>query len=508
MDEGRKSCYNPTRLFIKLDKKENVMSVKSRGIMVIMLFFLVACSTRGSQQANQSTEPVAADPAMVALTAAQAHLEEHLGRELEDIEVAYGSAEWVDTSLGCPQDGVQYDEMIISGFQFEMTVDGEMYELHTNTDGSIVVLCSARKEEPASGDVAAQIPVEIEKPLETAQTLLAVVLGVSLDSLELDERSWETVTFPNSGLGCPEPGAEYLETPTEGYSFSFTYQDRVYEIHTDLTGDSGIMCGETVPTGAGETPGAHVPGAIQKPSDKARALLAEVLGMPQDSLVLEGISWEDVTFPSSALGCPQPGTSYLDVETEGYIFMLTHAGVVYQVHTDLAGGFGVLCRGSGDRESEASKSPDAPVDMVFTSYSDETLGLGISYPLGWTVEPGQAEGEVYFGPAGNDPARGMIISDLGSVSGEVDTWLSDYQVALYSSDPTAVQSEERQVVGPNGQSQLYSREIDGVTIMERVTFFAEGYRVLQWGSMAEWATWNDPFLQMLNSLVFTKSVSE
>ena len=80
--------------------------------------------------------------------------------------------------------------------------------------------------------------------------------------------------------------------------------------------------------------------------------------------------------------------------------------------------------------------------------------------------------------------------------------MSEYQINLYNSDPTALQSGERLVVGTGGQSQLFSRTSDGVPLIERVTFYPEGYRVLQWGPETEWETWDDPYLQMLDSLVF------
>ena len=487
------------------------MSVKSRLIVVIALLLLAACSAVRDEGGSPPTEAQPSDPNVVALQAAQAYLAEHLGVELQGIQVAYGPGEWTDTSLGCPQDGIEPEERVVAGFTFEMTVDGTMYELRTDKDGGIVVLCPEKGSEPAPKEADLPPPAEIEKPLEKARTVVSESLGVPLDSVDPGDLVWESVTFPNSGLGCPEPDTAYLEVLTEGFALTFTFQDRAYEVHTDLAGDTAVLCPGGEVAGSGETPttsSGDLPGLLEAPYLIARTALADELGVSPDTLAFEAISWEEATFPSTALGCPEEGLAYAAVEVDGYIFSLTHSGAQYHVHTDLSGTNGVLCRESEHDETAASSSAGESSKMIFTSFGDDTLGFGISYPLGWTVEPAEAEGEVLFRPAGNDPTLGMIISRLNGSAGEAEAWMSEYQITLYSNDPTAIQIEEPHQIGPGGQSQLFSREIEGTTVFERATFFAKGYRVLQWGPMVDRTLWSDPFVQMLNSLVLSGSAGE
>ena len=487
------------------------MSVKSRVIVFVALLLLAACSAVRDEGGSQPTKPPPSDPNVVALEAAQAHLAEHLGKDLQGIQVAYGPGEWTDTSLGCPQDGKEPEERVVTGFTFEMTVDGTMYELHTDGDGVIVVLCPEKGSEPAPKETDLAPPAELEMPLEKVRTILSESMGVPLDSLDPGDLVWESVTFPNSGLGCPEPDTAYLEVLTEGYAFTYTFQGRAYEVHTDLAGDTAVLCPEGEIAGGGETlttSSDDLPDLIEAPYLIARTVLADELGVSPETLTFEVISWEEATFPSSALGCPEEGMAYAAVEVDGYIFSLTHSGTQYRVHTDLSGTNGVQCRESGQGEIAAPPSAGESATMVFTSFGDDTLGFGISYPLGWTVEPAEAEGEVLFRPAGSDPTLGMIVSRLDGKSGEVEGWVSEYQITLYSNDPTAIQIEEPHQIGPGGQSQLYSREIEGTPVFERVTFFAKGYRVLQWAPMVERTMWSDAFVQMLNSLVFSISASE
>ena len=59
-----------------------------------------------------------------------------------------------------------------------------------------------------------------------------------------------------------------------------------------------------------------------------------------------------VTWPNSALGCPQPGMMYLQVITPGYRVRLTCDGREYTMHTD-QGRRAVRCP---DREEDAGST--------------------------------------------------------------------------------------------------------------------------------------------------------
>ena len=48
--------------------------------------------------------------------------------------------EWRDGSLGCPQPGMMYPQVITPGYRFVIEADGERYEYHTDM-GSQVILC-------------------------------------------------------------------------------------------------------------------------------------------------------------------------------------------------------------------------------------------------------------------------------------------------------------------------------------------------------------------------------
>ena len=76
-----------------------------------------------------------------AIQQAQNDLAQKLGLTPDAIRLVSAEAvEWRDTSLGCPQPGMMYAQVITPGFRLLFEVEGERYEYHTDT-GRRVVLC-------------------------------------------------------------------------------------------------------------------------------------------------------------------------------------------------------------------------------------------------------------------------------------------------------------------------------------------------------------------------------
>lgn len=76
-----------------------------------------------------------------ALAAAVADLTEQTGLPPDEIQLASMEAvEWSDASLGCPQEGYMYAQVITPGFLIILEAQGQQYEYHTDRAGN-VVLC-------------------------------------------------------------------------------------------------------------------------------------------------------------------------------------------------------------------------------------------------------------------------------------------------------------------------------------------------------------------------------
>jgi len=130
--------------------------------------------------------------------------------------------------------------------------------------GVVIILmlsaCSPAGETPAPGGSSAEsgagagnptlqpadpvqvTPVEEEvvtpQPLDPAQNALvdqakadlAVRLGVPLDEIELVE--FRLVEWPDSSLGCPQPGMAYKQVPMDGAIIRLRAAGQVYDYHT------------------------------------------------------------------------------------------------------------------------------------------------------------------------------------------------------------------------------------------------------------------------------------
>ena len=99
------------------------------------------------------------------------------------------------------------------------------------------------------------------------------------------------------------------------------------------------------------TPPAPTPDniALQGLIQTATADLASRLGIPADEITLAEFSEEE--WSDSSLGCPQPGMSYLQVITPGYLIRLEANAQTYEYHSN-RDTFFILC--------ENSDSPSTP----------------------------------------------------------------------------------------------------------------------------------------------------
>jgi len=81
-------------------------------------------------------------PPTPALTAAVTYLAGELGVPLEAVTaISFEPVEWPDASLGCPQPGMMYAQVVTPGYRILLEVDGVQYEIHTDQAGGSVVTC-------------------------------------------------------------------------------------------------------------------------------------------------------------------------------------------------------------------------------------------------------------------------------------------------------------------------------------------------------------------------------
>lgn len=68
-----------------------------------------------------------------AVQLAQQHLAADLGCAPDDIRVVdFAQVEWSDSSLGNPQPGMMYMQVITPGYRVTLEHNGQQYEIHTD----------------------------------------------------------------------------------------------------------------------------------------------------------------------------------------------------------------------------------------------------------------------------------------------------------------------------------------------------------------------------------------
>jgi hypothetical protein len=95
----------------------------------------------------------------------------------------------------------------------------------------ILVACAAPTNGGTPTPSLTPVPPEAAAIVDLALADAASHLGVSRDELRMDRI--EAQQWPDSSLGCPQPGQQYLQVITPGYLVVISSGSRQLEYHTD-----------------------------------------------------------------------------------------------------------------------------------------------------------------------------------------------------------------------------------------------------------------------------------
>jgi outer membrane lipoprotein-sorting protein len=71
-----------------------------------------------------------------------------------------------------------------------------------------------------------------QKVVDMAKNDLAEILSISITDIKLSKI--EEMTWPTSSLGYPNPDEQYLQVETPGYKIFLSYNNELYEYHSDF----------------------------------------------------------------------------------------------------------------------------------------------------------------------------------------------------------------------------------------------------------------------------------
>jgi hypothetical protein len=136
------------------------------------------------------------------------------------------AVQWRDSSLGCPQPGMMYAQVITPGYRIVLEVGGEQYAYH-GAEGRPPALCAPDQKPTLQLDAALQALVE------QATDDLAAHLGVKAGQIEVV--AVEAVEWPDASLGCPQPGMMYAQVQQDGARILLAAGDTTYAYHSGGT---------------------------------------------------------------------------------------------------------------------------------------------------------------------------------------------------------------------------------------------------------------------------------
>jgi hypothetical protein len=141
---------------------------------------------------------------------------------------------WPDTSLGCPQPGMAYAQVITPGYRIVLTAGGKTYEYHADTQRRMVY-CEPKGARPLLGG-------ESTESVRRAKEDLAQRLGVSADSVTVG--AVIGLEFSVDAFNCRTSKEQIAreESPSvvSGQTILLSASGRRYEYHA--SGQTVIFC--------------------------------------------------------------------------------------------------------------------------------------------------------------------------------------------------------------------------------------------------------------------------
>ncbi|MGH2541150.1 MAG: hypothetical protein ACRDIB_00040 [Ardenticatenaceae bacterium] len=247
------------------------------------------------------------------------------------------AVDWPSSALGCPQPGTAYLDVIVPGYQMQVDVSGEVLAVHTDLEGNNIIICET------GGDTGGQSGGNMD-PVETRVVeFVATEMGTTPDAIRItnrEERDWR-----NSALECPAPGTGYLDVITPGFQFMVEAKGETLDVRTNEDASNIVICRLRQGGNSGEGSDGALGALTGQTGAVARQALSFLAGgetgIEESAFTL--VNAEEVVWPDSGLGCPQPDTMYMQVLTDGFQFTFEANGETFYVHTNADGSVLVVC---------------------------------------------------------------------------------------------------------------------------------------------------------------------
>lgn len=211
-------------------------------LMLALLMVATGCDAGGEQNPDSDARLILPDGTQRALesaeisiaTRAAAVFSEEMDIPISQVSVvSVRPVNWPDSSIGCPQPGQAYAQVITPGHKIAVRARGEIHVMHEA--GGKPFLCKRRK--PVA-ELTPKRELVWAAMATAAREDLAAQLGVTVDDLTV--RDARRKRFDDASLDCPQGGVSYPATPVEGYVIVLSHGQRLFSYNTDL--DRVVLC--------------------------------------------------------------------------------------------------------------------------------------------------------------------------------------------------------------------------------------------------------------------------
>ncbi|MGC9399570.1 MAG: hypothetical protein ACP5HM_10600 [Anaerolineae bacterium] len=148
------------------------------------------------------------------------------------------TVEWRDASLGCPQPGKVYAQVITPGWHFVFEdAAGRIYDVRAPREAESFIICEPTPKPNPTPPEEGEAPAEV---IEAAKRLVAERKGVPETALTVARA--EAVEWRNACLGCAGPDEMCAMVMTPGYRLVLQAGDISYTVHTNKDGTAARIC--------------------------------------------------------------------------------------------------------------------------------------------------------------------------------------------------------------------------------------------------------------------------
>jgi hypothetical protein len=171
----------------------------------------------------------------------------------EGIDVVRADAvEWGDTSLGCPQEGLFYAQVITPGYRVALKARGSVYQAHVGGGRAVICREGLKASGPlkpgqvieAPGDLEPAVPMPDDPARRTLviQAKADLAKRLDMDDAQIELLELKDVVWPDRSLGCPKPGMAYPPVSVDGYRIRLRARKRTYSYHGGGAGRGPFLC--------------------------------------------------------------------------------------------------------------------------------------------------------------------------------------------------------------------------------------------------------------------------